>query len=173
MYSKAKIAGHPIHPMLIPFPIAFYTTTVAALIAFTQTGDGFWFRVALYANIAGVVTGALAAIPGAIDAFAGIPQRTRARSTAVLHGALNALTLVLFVIGLSQLWGHRLNRVPDVSLGLVLGGLGLVLMLVAGALGWKLVQTHHVGVEPASAEERNDVAGAAPRTNAPMRRHAP
>lgn len=173
MYSKAKIAGHPIHPMLIPFPITFYTVTVAALIAFTQTGDGFWFRVAIYANCAGVITAALAAIPGAIDALAGIPNGTQARSTALVHGGLNATTLVLFVVSLSQLWAHRLDRVPDVTLSLVLGGLGIILMLVAGALGWKLVQTHHVGIEPRSAEERDDVAGTSPRTRAPIPRNVP
>jgi uncharacterized membrane protein len=173
MYSKAKIAGHPIHPMLIPFPITFYTVTVAALIAFTQTGDGFWFRVAIYANFAGVVTAALAAIPGAIDALAGIPNGTRARSTALIHGGLNATTLVLFVVSLSQLWTQRLERVPNVSLSLVLGCLGIVLMLVAGALGWKLVQTHHVGVEPRSAEERDDGVAGVPGRTASIPRNAP
>ena len=165
MYSKAKIAGHPIHPMLIPFPIVFYTITVAALIAYTQSLQGFWFRVAIYANCAGVIAAAVAAIPGAFDAFAGIPRGTTARRTALIHGSLNAATLVLFVIGLTQLYAHRLERLPDVTVSLVLGLLGLVSMLVAGALGWKLVQTHHVGVAPGPVEERDTLSPTRPLRN--------
>ena len=76
MYSKARIAGHPIHPMLVAFPIAFYTATVATLLAYVGTHESFWFRVAMVANLAGIVMAVVAVIPGAIDLFA-LPRGSR------------------------------------------------------------------------------------------------
>src|SRR3954465_14969249 len=62
MYSKARVAGHPIHPMIVAFPIAFYTATVATLLAYVGTLEAFWYRVAMVANIAGIITAAIAVI---------------------------------------------------------------------------------------------------------------
>lgn len=39
--STAAVSGHPIHPMLIPFPIAFLIGALATDLAFVGTGDGF------------------------------------------------------------------------------------------------------------------------------------
>ena len=63
MYSRARIAGHPIHPMLVGFPIALYVATVATMLMYVGTRDAFWYRAALTANIGGVLGGLLAAIP--------------------------------------------------------------------------------------------------------------
>src|SRR5205814_6508492 len=70
MYSKARIAGHPIHPMLVAFPIAFYTATVATLLAYVGTHEAFWFRIGMVANMAGIVMAVVAVITGAIDLLA-------------------------------------------------------------------------------------------------------
>jgi uncharacterized membrane protein len=151
MYSKARIAGHPIHPMLIAFPIALYTVTVVTLIVHAGTADPFWYRAALWSNVAAVVMAAVAAIPGLIDLLS-LPRHTRARSTGLRHAAFNVLALVLFVISavlLYQDWSGAPNLAAlDVTAPLVLGILGLCSTLVAGWLGWTLVQTHHVGVQP-------------------------
>ena len=66
MYSKVTIAKHPIHPALVAFPVVYYTSTVAAMIIFLANGDPFWFRAAMLANVAGVATAVVAAIPGAL-----------------------------------------------------------------------------------------------------------
>src|SRR5262249_26362635 len=95
MYTKARIAGHPIHPMLVAFPIALYVSTVVALLAHAGTHDPFWYRVALWTNLVGVVMAAVAAIPGLIDLLS-IPARSRARATGLRHAGFNVLALVLF-----------------------------------------------------------------------------
>ncbi len=148
MYSKAKISGHPIHPALVAFPIAFYVATLASLIVFQAIRDPFWFHVAAWTGLAGIVMGAVAAIPGLIDLIS-IPSHTRARQTGIAHGLLQVVTLLLFLIATISLW--RQWRTPlEVSLSatvpLVLSAIGTVTLLIAGALGWTLVQTHHVGV---------------------------
>ena len=65
MYSKAKVAGPPIHPMLVAFPIAFYSTACVAYVVYTFVlSDPFLFQIAYVANVAGVMTALIAAVPG-------------------------------------------------------------------------------------------------------------
>ena len=155
MYSKARIAGHPIHPMLIAFPVALYVATTVALFIHVGTHDVFWFRTALYCNIAGVVMAAVAAVPGLID-LVSLPSRSRARVTGLRHAAFNVLSLALFAISGVMLYrSSGWSLVPaeghyDLNVGgpLVLSVLGILSTVTAGWLGWTLVQTHHVGVKP-------------------------
>jgi uncharacterized membrane protein len=166
MYTKARIAGHPIHPMLIAFPVALYAATVIALLVHMGTNDPFWYRVALYSNIGGVATALLAAVPGFIDLVAAVPARTRARVTGIRHAAFNVLSLVLFAISAFMLYRNAGNNLTpeagtyelDTTAPLVLSLLGVASTLVAGWLGWTMVQTHHVGIKPT----RFDRVGIAP-----------
>ena len=155
MHSRARIAGHPIHPMLIAFPVALYVATVVTLLVHVGTNDAFWYRVAMWSNIGGVVMAAIAAIPGLIDLL-GLPRHSRARATGVRHAAFNVLALVLFTISAVMLYrsaGTNLEVAPgpyelDVAAPLALSILGVLSTLAAGWLGWTMVQTHHVGVKP-------------------------
>ena len=155
MYSKARIAGHPIHPMLVAFPIAFYTATVATLLAYVGTHESFWYRVAMVSNIAGIITAAAAVVPGAIDLFS-LPAHSRARETGLKHAGFNLLATVLFAVTallLYRAWNHRVmvdgEYVFDATVPLAMGVVAWVSMVIAGSLGWTLVQTHHVGIKPA------------------------
>ena len=65
--STASIGGHPIHPMLIPFPIAFFVATLVCDLAFWRSGNGDWPAASLWLLGAGVVMALLAAIAGLID----------------------------------------------------------------------------------------------------------
>lgn len=167
MYSKARIAGHPIHPMLIAFPVALYTATVVALFVHAGTQDPFWYRAAFWTNIGGVVMAAVAAVPGLIDLL-NIPDHTRAKGTAWRHAGFNVLALGLFVISAVLIGRSWYNRslisgayVLDDAAPIAFGILGLLSTVTAGWLGWTLVQTHHVGVKPsqhvASGLPREDV----------------
>jgi uncharacterized membrane protein len=154
LYSKATIAGHPIHAMIVGFPIAFYTGGVAALVAYAATGDPFWYRGSMVLLLSGVAIAALAAVFGVIDLFAGVPRESPARRTGVKHFGLNMLTTVLFAGAGAMLYTRWIGRSDiDFRVPLAIGVVALALLLVAGALGWKLVQTHHVGV--AMDEEEN------------------
>lgn len=163
MYTKARLGHHPIHPMLIAFPVALYTTTVVAIIVFLATSDPFWYRAAFWTNLGGVVMAGAAAIPGLIDLL-GLPAHSRARSTGLRHAGCNVLALALFVasvIILGRSWSHYVRYAEPLTAGgpLVLGILGVIATGVAGWLGWQLVQTHHVGIKPT----RYAVAEPAPR----------
>jgi uncharacterized membrane protein len=150
-YSRARIAGHPIHPMLVAFPITFYTSTLVGFIVYAVTGNVFWWSVALWANFAGVIMAIVAALPGFIDWATGIPRKTAAKRDGAIHMALNVTVLLLFIINLivqGSPWVYptATTTLPDPLWGILLSGTGVLLTLVAGALGWRLVQTHHVGI---------------------------
>lgn len=155
MYSKARIAGHAAHAMVVVFPLAFFAGTVALLLAYVGTRDAFYYRAALHADVAGVVTSLLAMIPGAIDLYA-LPRPSRARERAMGH-ASSAL-LVTGVFGLVGMLLYRgwAGRVMvngrwdlDATFPLAVAVLGLVLLVGVATAGWALVQTHHVGIKPA------------------------
>jgi uncharacterized membrane protein len=175
MYSKAKISGHPIHPALIAFPVAFYVATAVVLITFAATHDAFWFHVSAYTSLAAVIMAAIAAVPGVIDLFS-IPSGTRARQTAYTHALLNIVTLLLFVIVTMLVW-RQWRAWPttglDARVPIVLSVIGVASLVGAGAFGWRLVQTHHVGViDPLPAEELGSVKTTLPGTG-PMREPHP
>lgn len=95
LHSKASIEGHPIHPMLVGFPIALYTSGLGSLAVYAALHDLFWYRAAMTLWFGGVAMAVLAAIFGIIDLFIGIPREERAtRKTGVKHFSLNVLTTI-------------------------------------------------------------------------------
>jgi uncharacterized membrane protein len=162
MYSKVKIAGHPLHPMLVVFPVTLYTTTLIGFVMYALRGDPFWWRFALGSNLAGIITAAVASVPGLIDWAKGIPKDTPAKATGRKHMLLNAVSWVLFTVNFlvhrSSWQSARLADANslnfDSTLAIILTALGFMATLAAGFLGWSLVQTHHVGVELTDDQQR-------------------
>jgi uncharacterized membrane protein len=155
MYSKARIAGHAIHPMLVGFPIALFTATIGLELAYIGTSDIFYFRAAMIANIAGVIAALAAVIPGAIDMFA-LPKESRARGVAKQHALFNLLTVGLFAVSAFLLYSNWSGRTMvdgvyalDATIPLAVDMVGFVSLVTAAMLGYALVQTHHVGIKPA------------------------
>ena len=153
MYSKAKIAGHPIHPMLVAFPVAFYTGALVSYIVYNSNGDPFWFRVGMVANIAGVVMALLAAIPGFID-WLNIPKDSRAKKTGLFHMICNVTALLLFAAAAWLQCDQWDAIIPELGMAIPVTAIGFGLTLAAGFLGWTLVQDHHVGVNIKHPAER-------------------
>ena len=146
MYSKVKMAGHPVHPMVVAYPVAFYTAALVCYIVYASNQDSFWFKVAVMANVAGVVMAAVAAVPGFID-WLFIPSDSRAKKTGLFHMICNVLALVCFSIAAFTEYKKWETVNPELGLAIPLTAVGFGLTLVAGFLGWTLVQKHHVGVD--------------------------
>jgi uncharacterized membrane protein len=157
MYSKMKMFGHPIHPMLIPFPIAFYTATLIAFIVYGINSDPFWFRAGYAANVAGVVMALAAGTIGFLDWSLGIPDGVHAKKDGLTHMILNLSALALFAVTLWLNSGQWDSPQPTMRLAVILPLIGFALTLAAGHYGWKLVQTHHVGVDVGPQEERVEI----------------
>jgi uncharacterized membrane protein len=145
LYSKIKVLDHPVHPMLVAFPITFFTTTLVAFIVYATGGDVTWFRIGYWANVAGVVSALVAALPGFID-WLGIPSHLEAKRVGVLHMVLNLVVVAIFAINLGVQGARLDDAAPAATLAVLLSVVGVVTLLVSGYFGWSLVQTHHVGV---------------------------
>ena len=141
MESRVKLFGHPIHPMLIVFPLGLLGMAVIFDIVRLATGSAYWADISYWMIASGLVGGALAAVFGLVD-FLAIPKDTRARRIGAIHGVGNAVVMVLF--GLSFLMRHSdLQSVAPI--GLSIAGAGLA--LVTGWLGGELVDRLAVGVD--------------------------
>jgi uncharacterized membrane protein len=146
-HSTAQVAGHPLHPMLIPFPIAFFVGTLASDIVFAIDGDPFWARMSFYLICAGLVMAALAAIAGLTD-FLG--DRLIRQYTGAWHHMIGNVTAVAVEVASLLVRGgpHNTDVLPT---GLILSAVVVVILLYTGWRGWELVYRHHTGIsdEPA------------------------
>jgi uncharacterized membrane protein len=143
MESRAKLFGHPIHQMLIVFPLGLLATALAFDAIALAAGNGYWSEIAYWMIAAGVVTGLVAAPFGLVDWLA-IPGGTRAKRVGALHGLGNVVVLGLYAGG----WILRSGapHAPD-SAALTLSFLGGGLALFTGWLGGELVDRLSVGVD--------------------------
>ena len=143
MESRAKLFGHPIHPMLIPFPLGLLATSLVFDVIHRLTGNEPWAEVAYWMIVAGIIGGLAAAPFGWIDWFA-IPDGTRAKSIGLWHGVGNVVVLALFVVS----WLLRRDAPAEPGIpAFVLSLLGVALAVVTGWLGGELVDRLGVGVD--------------------------
>lgn len=167
MESRAKILGHAIHQMLIPFPLGLLATGVVFDVIYLIWGNPTMATVAFYMIAAGIVGGFLAAPPGWIDWFA-IPQGTRAKSVGLIHGLGNVVVLLLFIGS----WWLRYNTTAPATyvpptLALILSFAGAGLAMFTGWLGGELVDRLAVGVdEGAHLNSPNSLSGRPASENA-------
>jgi uncharacterized membrane protein len=142
MESKAKLLGHPIHQMLIVFPLGLLATAVIVDIVYFATDALIFAEVSYYLVIAGIIGGALAAPFGLIDWLA-IPRGTRAKRIGAMHGGGNVVVLLLFLAS-ALLRAELPSEAP--ALGYVCSFLGAAIALVTAWLGGELVNRLGVGV---------------------------
>jgi nitrite reductase/ring-hydroxylating ferredoxin subunit/uncharacterized membrane protein len=143
MRSKAHIKSHPIHPILVCFPLAFYIGTllfdslriIKDDIAFGLTGQ--------YLHFAGIIAALCAAIPGIIDYTYTVPPKSSAKKRAAIHGIVNTSVLLIFCVALYC--KHIDNFPPYIVLALEF--IGVVLTGYAGWLGGTLVHRNQIGID--------------------------
>lgn len=141
--SRAAIAGHPLHPMMIHFPVAALLGLVGADAGFLWTGDLFWQRAALWLAGIGACGGWLASIAGMVDLLS--VRKIRLKITAWCHAVLAVMMLSLAT--LNWLLRYR-DDYPDLGLwGFYLSLLTALLIALAAFLGGRLVYEHAVGVD--------------------------
>jgi len=142
--STAAIGGHPLHPMMIAFPTAFLTALVASDVVCASCGDVFWKNVSYWLCISGLVTGAVAALLGAIDFFT-IPAARRL-PTGWIHFLGNGAALFITFLNSWLRW----NDSPTVPWpwGLPLSAGAFLLLCVTGWCGGELAYRYRIGVIP-------------------------
>ena len=140
--STAKVAGHPLHPMLIPFPIAFFVGTLVSDAVFWRSGDAFWATASFYLLGAAITMALLAALAGFTD-FLG-DRRIRALGHAWQHMIGNLLAVGLAIINFVLRLGDPSAAV--VPTGLILSAAVGALLVFTGWRGGDLVYKHRVGI---------------------------
>jgi len=143
MPSRAKFAGHPIHPMLVVFPLGLLGTAVIFDIIYLMSAQSQWTVAAHYMIGAGVVGGLAAALFGWVD-WVGIPSGTRAKRIGLWHGLTNGAVLALFVLS----WVLRRDNPALPPTGAIVAGFSaMVLAVIAAWLGGEMVYRLGVGVD--------------------------
>lgn len=148
METRFKLLGHPVHPMLIVFPLGLLSTAVLFDILYALTGNEQLAVFSFWAILAGIVGGLAAAVFGLID-WVAIPSDTRAKGVGTVHGVGNVVIVGLFAIS----WFLRRDDpafLPDL-MPLILGVVGAGLALVTAWLGGELVYRLRVAVDDDAA----------------------
>lgn len=142
-HSTAEVAGHPLHPMIIPFPIAFFVSTLVTDVVYLQTGRAGFADASVWLLGAGIAMALLAAVLGFVD-FMG-DRRIRSLREAWMHlvGNLAAVLLEAVNLYLRMAQGTEAAIAPA---GVTLSAIVTVLLLFNGWMGWEMVYRRHVGV---------------------------
>lgn len=143
MKSRASIKGHPIHPILVTFPIAFFFGAFISDVFVIINDDHIFNSMAKYLEIAGIGTALLAAIPGILDYLYTVPPKSSANKRATQHGLLNITLLMLFSFAL------LLRQDPEANFifVLLLESAGIILLTLSGWLGGTLVNRNQIGID--------------------------
>ena len=142
-HSTAKIAGHPLHPMIIPFPIAFFVSALVTDVVFLQTGRPVFADASAWLLGAGLAMAALAAVLGLIDFFG--EARIRSLSQAWMHMIGNVIAVALEAVNL-YVRATQGAETAIAPVGVTLSAVVTVLLLFNGWMGWEMVYRGHVGV---------------------------
>ncbi|RYZ51670.1 MAG: DUF2231 domain-containing protein [Sphingobacteriales bacterium] len=142
MKSKASFRSHPVHPILVTFPIAFFTGAFIADLYIWYTGEASFVRFGSLLIGGGIAGGILAAIAGITDFMATVPPDSSASKRAAKHGLLNTIVLLIFAFNL-----YTRNETGNLLLQLLLSSAGIIILLFAGYMGGTLVYRNQIGVD--------------------------
>lgn len=143
MATPASIQKHPIHPMLIPFPIGLWIFSfICDMVYGLRWGDAFWKDMAFYSMAGGVIGALVAAVPGYLD-YRSLTASDVQR-IGRWHMVINLSLVILFVV---NLW-LRMDSEKTAILPLILSLVGIAMLGISGWLGGELVYVHGVAVEP-------------------------
>ena len=143
MKSKASFKSHPLHPILVSFPIAFFIGTLLFDVLGLVYKEEHLHIAALYLEVAGIGFGLLAAIPGIIDYIFIVPPKSSAKKRATKHGLTNTLMVIIFSVALYLRHNPEISFYVIISLELS----GVILLSIAGWLGGTLVYRNQIGVD--------------------------
>ena len=151
MASPASFNGHPIHPMIIPFPIALWVFSLIADIIYVWRGNPVWRDwIAFYALLGGIIGAAVAAVPGLID-WLSLTDKAVVK-IANWHARLNVIALIVFAVSFYLRTTSGASLISgSYTIPVALSVLGVILITISGWLGGEMVFKHGVAVSSGAA----------------------
>ena len=144
MQTPASIGKHPIHPMLVSFPIGLWIfSLVCDLIGLAVAAPAVWFTVAFYTMIGGFIGALAAAVPGFIDLLFYKGGAPPVKKIALTHMTINLCVVVLYAVNI----GLRISGPANMEVPIILSAIGVCGIAVSGWLGGQMVHVYGVGVE--------------------------
>ena len=132
MRTPANIAGHPIHPMIVPIPIGLWIFSFACDLMYALgSHNPVWKTVALYSMMGGLIGGLIAALPGLIDLLS-LPSGPK--RTALAHMGINLTIVALFAVN-AWMRVRAGDAAAPSNTPVWLSAVAIALLLVSGWLG--------------------------------------
>lgn len=144
MRSFAQIKSHPLHPILVTFPIALWTAALLADVTGVVLNHGLLWAAGFFAILGGILGAVLAAIAGTLDYIKVVPPGSSAKKRGMTHGLLNTGVLIAFVVIAVQR-GNAYAQPTGIQLALEALAVGV--MTASGWLGGTLVYRNQIGVD--------------------------
>ena len=144
MRSTARISSHPIHPMIVALPLGLWIGSWVFDVLGSMRGSSYLWAASFYCAIAGIVGALLAAVPGAIDWLTVVPPNSSAKKRGAIHGSLNVLILLAFVV-IAFRRGGAAN--PADGIELTISTIAIGALCVSGWLGGTLSYRNQIGVD--------------------------
>ncbi len=138
------LKGHPLHPIFVPFPLAFFVGAFLFDVIGVGSGTPGWYIAGTYLAGGGIIMGLVAAVPGLIDYVWSVPPASSARRAARRHLLLNTAVLLLFALAF---WVRGAPGVPPDPPILGLELIGVLLLTWSGFIGGTLVYRNQIGVD--------------------------
>jgi uncharacterized membrane protein/nitrite reductase/ring-hydroxylating ferredoxin subunit len=143
MRSKARIKSHPLHPILVGFPITFFISTLLFDVVGLWRGNESFLQTGFYLHLLAIISAIVAAIPGLIDYLKVIPPRSSAKKRGTQHALLNSSALLIFI----GTWVDKNSHDPGLTLILLFEFLAVILLGIGGWLGGTLVHRNQIGID--------------------------
>lgn len=144
MRTPASVGKHPIHPMLVVFPIGLWIfSLICDLIGLSVAAPAVWRTVAFYTMVGGLIGALAAAVPGVIDLLYYKGGAPPVKKIALTHMTINLTVVVLYVV---NIW-LRTSSQESMKLPIILSVIGVGMITVSGWLGGQMVHVYGVGVE--------------------------
>jgi uncharacterized membrane protein len=145
-HSTAAIAGHPIHPMLVPIPITCFVGTFITDLVYALTANMIWANMSAWLLVAGLFVSIFVVIAGLVDFLN--DRRIRDLRAAWIHAVGNGVVLIVSIF---NVFVHsRDGYTSVVPMGLILSGTAVLILAITGWNGWAMVYRHGVGVPKAA-----------------------
>ena len=148
MRTPASIFEHPIHPMLIVFPIGLWIFSLACdLVRLAGGSSDAWTTVAFYSMVGGLIGALCPAVPGFVDLLFYKGGAPPVKKIALTHMAINLTAVVLYAVNIWLRASGQGGMSGGFGIPILLSIIGVALLCVSGWLGGQMVHVYGVGVE--------------------------